>query len=248
MRSSLKAIILIGLGLFLYSRFMNGSLLYYINQRFAWLTFIAAIGLFLVGISYRQARENNEQSHDHSSDHVHPPQAGHQHAVPTSALFLIAVPVLLGLLVPPRPLGAAAMSNREVGIGLESVASPGNNLTFKTTGPKNILDWQVAFWQSQDPASFTGQEADVIGFVYRDGRFGDDTFMASRFVVSCCVADAASVGLVVRWPEAASLAEDQWVRVTGRFELGEFEGEAIPILVADTVTPTDPPAQPYLYP
>jgi hypothetical protein len=31
----------------------------------------------------------------------------------------------------------------------------------------------------------------------------------------------------------------------GRFGLGEFDGEPIPILAAETVTPTQPPDQPY---
>ncbi len=237
MRSSLKALVLIGLGLFLYSRFINGSLLFYINERFVWLTFMAVVGLLLIGVSYRYSRHHG---------HTH---AGHTHQVSASALLLLAVPVLLGLLVPPRPLGAAAMSNREVRVGaLSSTTSPGNPIVLESKGPKNILDWLIVFWQSSDPASFAGQEADVVGFVYRDGRFQDDVFMASRFVVSCCVADAASVGLVVRWPEAAALATDGWVRVTGRFEPGEFDGEPMPILVADSVTPAEPPEKPYLSP
>jgi putative membrane protein len=61
------------------------------------------------------------------------------------------------------------------------------------------------------------------------------------------VADANPVGLIVRWPEAETLADDQWVEVTGRFEAGSFDGEPTPILVIETLTPTDPPAQPYLY-
>jgi hypothetical protein len=49
-----------------------------------------------------------------------------------------------------------------------------------------------------DPAAFIGQEARLIGFVYRDDRFNGDEFMISRFVISCCAADAAPLGLVVR--------------------------------------------------
>jgi uncharacterized membrane protein YcgQ (UPF0703/DUF1980 family) len=62
------------------------------------------------------------------------------------------------------------------------------------------------------------------------------------------VADAVPVGLPVRWPGAADLDGDQWVEVHGMFEIGEYNGETMPILVADRVTPTERPDQPYLYP
>ena len=41
--TTLKGLILIGLGLFLTSCIINGTLLYYINRRFARLTWVAAI-------------------------------------------------------------------------------------------------------------------------------------------------------------------------------------------------------------
>jgi uncharacterized repeat protein (TIGR03943 family) len=72
--------------------------------------------------------------------------------------------------------------------------------------------------------------------------------MVGRFVVSCCVADATPVGLVVRWPEANSLENDQWVTVSGHFESGLFQGDSVIILAADTVSAIPIPGQPYLYP
>ena len=71
--------------------------------------------------------------------------------------------------------------------------------------------------------------------------------MVGRFILSCCVADASPVGLIVHWPDATELADDQWVRINGRFQLSSFNDIAMPILQARSVTPTDPPAQPYLY-
>lgn len=66
-------------------------------------------------------------------------------------------------------------------------------------GEKTIVDWLVEF-QRQEPTAFTGEEASVVGFVYRDERFGEDSFLVAVFILSCCVADASPVGLVVRWP------------------------------------------------
>jgi uncharacterized repeat protein (TIGR03943 family) len=142
------------------------------------------------------------------------------------------------------------MSNREVSVGsvTSATAPKTSQLISRPAAEKNVLDWLIDFRLSQDPAAFADQEAKVIGFVYRDERFGDDRFMVSRFVISCCAADAAPLGLVVHWPKTTSLTSDQWVEVSGRFQPGEFDGEQMPILMAGKVTPTDVPQQPYLYP
>lgn len=241
MQTTLKAVTLIGMGLFLYSRFVNGTLFFYINERFMWLILFAAIGFMLVGISYRY-RPQHAHHHNHN---------GHQHfEFSWFGLFLVILPVALGLLIPPKPLGAAAMVNRDVSIeSLTSAAAPDSNtILSKPKGDKNVLDWLVEFRQAKDPALFRGQEAKVIGFVYRDDRFGSDEFLVARFVLSCCAADASPMGLVARWPNSPTLPDDQWVEVKGYFEPGHFSGEAMPILVAESVTPTDIPERPYLYP
>lgn len=232
-----KALILVVMGLFLYSRFLGGTLLFYINERFVWLTILASLAFILVGISYRYRSEN---SHDH-----------HAHGqLSWGGLALIILPVVLGLLIPPKPLGAAAMVNRDVSAkSLTSATAPQNGeVLAKPKGEKNILDWLIEFRTTSDPAAFSGQEARVVGFVYRDDRFNGEIFMVSRFVLSCCAADAAPLGLLVRWPESAALADDQWVEVTGHFEPGQFDGEPMPVLVAEKVTSTTVPEQPYLYP
>jgi putative membrane protein len=232
-KSSLKALTLLGLGLYLYSRIFTGTLLFYINQRFAWLVMIAGVVLMAIGASYRY-RSNH--------DHTH-----HTHAFSWGGVLLIGLLIALGLLVPPKPLGAAAMGNREVNMGT-LVSSQGNSVIATRAGEKNILDWLIAFQNTPDPAAFTNQPAHLIGFVYRDDRFNSDSFMLSRFVVSCCVADATAIGLIVRSPLAASLPGDQWVEVSGHFEPGQFSGKPTPILITEAITRTTAPNQPYLYP
>ena len=132
---------------------------------------------------------------------------------------------------------------------IPSAAAPqGGAVLAKPKAEKNILDWLIEFRSTSNPAAFNEQEAHLVGFVYRDDRFAADTFMVSRFVLSCCAADAAPLGLMVRWPESSTLTADQWVEVTGHFEPGEFDGEPMPILIAEKITPTTVPDQPYLYP
>jgi putative membrane protein len=106
-----------------------------------------------------------------------------------------------------------------------------------------------AFNSSSRLDEFNGQQADLIGFVYRDIQFeGKPLFMVARFTISCCVADASAIGIVVQSAQAAKLAQDSWVHVTGAFQVQELDGQKTPILVAKSIEQTSQPPQPYLYP
>jgi uncharacterized repeat protein (TIGR03943 family) len=159
----------------------------------------------------------------------------------------VAIPLLLGVLVPPQPLGAQAVSRRELnvdGVGLGG----GEQMMVQEGRERNILDWLRAFSAAEDPISLAGQEAQVVGFVYHDDTLARDQFMLSRFVVSCCVADATVLGLIVSWSDSHQLPADTWVEVTGHFAFDPNKEEPTPMLIADGVIPTAPPIQPYLYP
>ena len=247
MQRYLKTTLFLATGLFLATRITNGTIRFYINERFVTLTLLAAIGMVLVGASY-WFRPFPPHDHTPDPDHDHNHPHSHDHNLNWIGLLIVALPLILGWFVPPQPLGAGAIGNREIGIGtLSSVAAPsGNENMGLVAGEKNIMDWLSEF-QHQDASTFVGQEAHIIGFVYRDERFTEDTFMIGRFVLSCCVADAAPVGLVVQTAVAPQFPTDQWVDIAGHFIIGTFDGITMPILVADTIEETETPAQPYLY-
>lgn len=252
----IKALLMIGLGVFLYGRIAGGTLSYYINERFSGYTLFAALGLLGVGLFYlfgqRRGTEGAHHEHDHHDhDHGHAhAHHGHDHGLSWGGALLIAAPIALGLLIPPQPLGVAALANREVGLSVESSALPAavRAASQKSPRDRNILEWWQTFQSTGDYATLVGQEAQVIGFVYHDERHGAGTFTATRFIVSCCVADAMVAALVVQWPDAAQLENDQWVEIEGVFAASTLATWEAPVLVATRITPVDPPRQPYLYP
>ncbi len=160
--------------------------------------------------------------------------------------------IVLGVLVPPQPLGAAAMDTRELNVTTQTrsvLPAAIRAAAQKDAIDRNLLDWLHAFTASPDPVrEYVGQPVDVIGFIYHDDRLGEDEVLINRFVVSCGVADASPVSMVVRSPAAAALPNDAWVRVQGVLQPGEWNGRALPVIAAQRVTPTDLPNQPYLYP
>lgn len=262
-----KAILLIALGLFLYSRLAGGTLAFYINERFFGYTLFAFLGLLMVGLSYPlirrgQRRQAGAQAaatdaaqlgsqidyqyhdlapHDHSRDH----------RLTLLGACIVALPIVLGIFVPPRPLGAAALETRELNLDLRAgnsalpaaIARVGQD-----DGPRNIMDWWHTFQRTSDLSTLQGSQVQVEGFVYHDSRYGDEYFMVTRFVVSCCTADASALALLVHWPQAQALETDQWIEVRGVFTPGDVENWRPPILTAESITPIDIPTHPYLYP
>ena len=242
----LKAVILGGLGLMFYSKITDGTLSFYINQRFAWLSFVAVLILSALALTlvYRliegRRRVGEGESRRGGEEHTH--------GVSWGAVGIMAIPLLLGLLVPARPLGASAVNSRGIGLSAPQRAGSVSQAQRAVTGPKNILDWLRDFAQNPDPAAFNGQAVDVIGFVYRDPRNAAEQIWVSRFAITCCVADASAVGLLVQTGQAASFTNDSWIRVTGKLMAGQFAGESVPVIIPDKIEPAQQPQNPYLYP
>lgn len=248
----LKTAVLVTLGIFLYTRITNDTILFYIHQRFVIFTLTGALTLLLVGGSYYLLPA-----------HTHHPEHEHEHGTAVSwwGLLIVVLPVILGLLVPPQPLGAVALVNREVNLQgwnvnpATAVDSP--TPRFPTIPPLEaenealaegqVLDWWAVLQTMATPDLLHGREAQLAGFVYRDDRFSPDTFMVGRFWVACCVADATALGVLVQWPDTLALPVDQWVMVNGRFQTGSFQQQTIPLLIATDVQPIDTPDQPYFY-
>ena len=117
---------------------------------------------------------------------------------------------------------------------------------------RDIYDW-VTIFRSQDGnlEQFNGQPADVTGFVIRDANYT----AASEFTLGRLTppggtffGDTAGAffGLPVQVQDAASFAQDSWVRVKGTFQLQTLHGLKTPVLVAETVESITQPTQPYL--
>jgi len=265
LQNTVKALLLIALGLFFYSHLVSGTLYYYINERFMGFTVLAVVGLLAVGLSYRysdpkQAQTAHDHDHDHNHEHEHDhdhahTDHGHSHGLTWGGALLVALPVILGLVTPAQPLGSAALANRDMDLQLShtspSVTAPNAIVKQREKAPtdKNILDWWREFRRLPDAnTALAGQPVKVSGFVFKDEKYGADTFMLIRFTVSCCVADAAVVGLLVQSPESKNLSNDTWVEVTGSFVSSTQESWKLPIVVAEQISKIDVPSQPYLYP
>ena len=226
-----KALLLLGMGIYLAYLIASGNLTNYINLRFAWLAYVGtAIFLLLALVSVYVCLK---------------PGSGHQHyQISWDMLVIVAFPLLLAILIPSRSLGIEAING---GISLSPVGVESPAAFRRSPLDRNILDWLREFNRAT-PASFNGQQVDVTGFVYREPSFAEDGFMVARFTMSCCVADAYPIGMPVSSEAAGDFNAGDWVRVTGELRAGKFGADFMPVIIASELEAIDEPAQPYLYP
>jgi uncharacterized repeat protein (TIGR03943 family) len=168
---------------------------------------------------------------------------------PWMALIFLSIPMILGVFVPVRSLSTASLNSRGVGF---SAPTSLNQQTIKTVDVKaddrTVLDWIKVFNYDKDFSAYLGQSANVIGFVYHDSRLKSNQFMVGRFAITCCVADAFAIGMVVDWEDSAHLKDNSWVNVRGVVDVMTIDNQRVPVIHAKSVTPIKEPENPYLYP
>jgi putative membrane protein len=156
-------------------------------------------------------------------------------------LVAMAVPVLLVMALPPATLGSFSASKRAAfsGAGIESSPSE------IASGDLTLVDVAAAQTSPEGEralAARAGEPVAFVGFVTRYDDTPADEFLLTRYVVSCCVADAmvAQVRIVNVTPGA--FADGDWVEVAGTiYPLGREV-----IVNASTVSAVARPPRPYL--
>ena len=87
-----------------------------------------------------------------------------------------------------------------------------------------------------------GEEVTLQGFVVRQPDTPPDELLLTRFIVTCCVADATTAQVrVVNVPPGA-FADGDWLEITGRI----YPIAREVVVAADGVTSIPAPDSPYL--
>ena len=158
-------------------------------------------------------------------------------------LSVIVLPVVVVLALPPTALTSFAASRRSSFVGAGFVSSAED----VATGELSLADVAGAVRSDETMRALTqraGEEVSFVGFVNRESDMPADEFVLTRFLISCCVADALSVEVRVANVPPGQFKNDQWVRVTGNlYPLGREV-----IVDATEVVATPRPEKPYLNP
>jgi putative membrane protein len=236
-----QAVLLVALFFFLAGKIVTNQLSWYINPRFATLTLLGI--LFLGVLVYRLVLEMKGT--------FAPEHEEYDHTAPPLNLLIMLIPLLVGILIPARPLGSATVATKGPIASAPVISSKVDNQELVVPAEKrNIIGWVTLFATVENIDPYMGEEASVIGFVSFDERLPQGQFFVSRIVLSCCAADGYAFSMIVDSPDAVSLQPDTWVRVMGPVGKGYFadDPQAVPLIRAKLVEIVPQPDDPYLFP
>ncbi|RKR74258.1 TIGR03943 family putative permease subunit [Frondihabitans australicus] len=166
------------------------------------------------------------------------------------AVVTVGVAVAL-VVLPPATLSSVTAGTRDVGASTLSLGASGGSAATASGGATakyTVLDWATRLRQSTSLGDYAGKAVDVTGFIAASTTDPRDTFVVTRFVITCCAVDAQPVGLTVYDPNwQQSLKKDEWVTVKGGFGANPAVGQSPIAVVPTAVTKVAQPHDPYLY-
>ncbi len=158
-------------------------------------------------------------------------------------MALMVVPVIVVMVLPPATLGSFSAGKRSSFAGVGIAASAGDI----GSGELTLIDVAAAQTSKEGEqalAKRAGENVDFIGFVTRYPDTPADEFMLTRYVVTCCVADATIAQVRVVNVPPGRFEENDWVEVKGQiYPLGREV-----IVNAAEISGVVRPSRPYLTP
>jgi uncharacterized repeat protein (TIGR03943 family) len=245
-RRYLPSIILAGYGLLIISLFARGVLTWYINPSYVLPAMLAA-GVLLVLAAALALRQQPVHCDTCCEDGCHCSTATTSYRV----YGLLAIPLLLALLVPPHALASFSAMQRGpqiAGLGVIRGASAVKRVSLSIdTKTFSMEDWVGALSADPNPADYKGKPVTVTGLVVHDpASTPKGYFMVIRYLVTCCIADARPVGLIVKDSSNGALKDNQWVTVSGTMGSAEDSGQKIAVVMPKTMKPVKA-GNPYIY-
>jgi uncharacterized repeat protein (TIGR03943 family) len=238
MTSLVRSAVLLGAGALIAKLLVTGQIRYYLSPTFDGLT--AATGVVLIGMGVVELWR--------AVCRARWVQAEHGGLDTTLTLALVAMPVLAGLLLSPRALGAGGLDGTPVSrLVLAFDGSPLDSTSPRLAPRRPIADVPglMAYLREAGEAG-VGQPVHVLGLVAHSDDLPPNEFVLVRYAIVHCVADAQPLGLLVVTPGEFNLRGDQWVEVEGTLSSHPRGADRLVGIHATRVVPTEEPNDPYI--
>lgn len=226
----LGGIVLVAWAVMFWFLFLSGRVYLYLSTRTSWVVPVGAVLLTFAAVGRLAASRV--------------PRAEPLRRREAVVLALMALPVIVVLVLPPATLGtfSAAKKTRFSSVNLRTFYG-------EITSTSEITLLSVAAGQTSDAgaealAKRAGSDVDFVGFVTRYPDTRADELLLTRYVITCCVADATITQVRVVNVPPGQFEPNQWIEVKGQiYPLGREV-----IVNASSVTGVPRPAKPYLTP
>lgn len=96
-------------------------------------------------------------------------------------------------------------------------------------------------------SGFKGKQIVFTGFVDREPDFKKDQVVVARYGITCCVADASVLGMMINGSSVSSLKAGEWVKVTGVLDQTTYIDTILPIIKVTAIEKTAPSKEQYVY-
>ncbi|NJL45322.1 MAG: TIGR03943 family protein [Leptolyngbyaceae cyanobacterium SM2_3_12] len=223
---------------------ITGKLYLLLHPDYMWLSHMAMVmllglgGLRLVQVGLSLAGPRRRSS-PRSQEHI----ALLPRQLSSGLLMGIAI---FGLIYTPRPFTSETAFQRGITDVLGQTRSrPQRFALGGASEERTIVDWVRTLNVYPEPDAYTDQGVKVTGFATHMPGWPDDKFMISRFVLTCCAADAYPVGLPVELPAGTPRPEpDSWLEVTGKMQTATLDNKRQLVVGSATLTPIPEPRNP----
>ena len=250
--------------------YFSGRVASYLHPTFHFLTAMSGIVLLLLAVGLLVLAGEDVCCEAGSST-----SPGQQKPVRSVlSTFILVVPLLIAATVSPDQFGEAIVKNRgyieeinDLPGYKPSIEPPlptadpqgdaGDDAASQEYLPRNEAGQIKAqtvdlIYAAEEPtmrADFEGKAVELIGqfMPERADNAKGDRFNLVRMFVMCCAADARPVAITVQTSNAQSVAEMSWIKVVGKAAFPVESGRRVPIVLAESVTPCDPPEETFIY-
>jgi uncharacterized repeat protein (TIGR03943 family) len=227
-------------GILMLKYWLTGKLNLLIHPNYFWLVITGGLGLLVV--SGLKALELLQRRRTKVTAHItlFPPGF-------SSALLLATA--IIGLLFTPRVFASQAALQRGVTDSLGATRSqPQAFRSSVRPEERSLLDWVRTLNVYPEPDAYTGQKVKLQGFVIHPPELPQKYLLLSRFVITCCAADAYPVGLPVKLTQNRQVyPPDTWLEVQGQMITENLGGKRQLAIQASSLKPISEPKNPYDY-
>ena len=246
-------------GILMLSYWQQNKLSLLIHRNYFGLVVATGIALLMLA-ALRLFQLLNQLRQRASGKPVTMPVAQHISLFPpgwSSALLLTTA--ILGLVVTPKVFASQIAIQRGITDSVtmtrsrpQAFGNSSNSEGGSLSKPeeRSLIDWIRTLNVYPEPDAYTGQPVKVQGFVVYPPNLPSQYLLISRFVITCCAADAYPVGLPVKLSneDRKAYPADTWLEIRGKMITETLEKKRQLVIEATPPLKKIPaPANPYDY-
>ena len=248
--SWLDGFVLLSWGFLLLKYTITGQYKLLIHPNYYGLVLGSGIILITLGIIKIKSILNNSLRNNREHITLFPP------GLSSSLLLIVAI---AGFLIPPKVLSSQTAIKRGVGDLPLTTLQPQAFRTASKPEERSLIDWIRTINAYPEPDAYSGQAANITGFVLHLDELPDDYIMLSRFVITCCAVDAYPIGIPIKLEQSRSnYPVDSWLTVTGvaiaetlafkdRVDAQAMTEKRSVVIEAQAIETISTPSDPYSY-